>query len=295
MTTDTDQQTMAGLTGAATAMISGAASNLEDFLGVPVDFKLLTVAGDVTADPEPAGETLHLNAAFDGVISGDSWLVLAVDDAKSIVRIMTQAADVSEDELLGELGVSAFSEAMIQLISGAATALSDGLGERIDISLRGISKDPEQGPERADMVAITYQGEMATDASPKVVWQVNRNLAQGLDDRWPAAIAPPPAAATPGRDTAPAEVPAPTAAAPGGGGVIDSVEFDVAVELGDVAMTIGELLHMGEGSVVSLTQSVGDNVVMLANGTPVASGEVVIVDGTLGFRVLELVTEAKGA
>ena len=77
--------------------------------------------------------------------------------------------------------------------------------------------------------------------------------------------------------------------------MISSVELDVAVELGNVAMTIGELLRMGEGGVVTLSQSVGDNVVMLANGTPVASGEVVIVEGTLGFRVAELITEAKGA
>ncbi|MGA9596738.1 MAG: FliM/FliN family flagellar motor switch protein, partial [Acidimicrobiia bacterium] len=83
--------------------------------------------------------------------------------------------------------------------------------------------------------------------------------------------------------------------APLGGGVLGSVELDIAVELGNVSMTIGQLLRMGEGSVVTLNQSVGDNVVMLANGTRVASGEVVIVDGTLGFRVAELITEAKGA
>jgi len=87
-------------------------------------------------------------------------------------------------------------------------------------------------------------------------------------------------------------VPAP---APSSGGVIDSVELDVAVELGNVALSIGELLRLGEGSVVTLAQTVGEDVVMLANGTPVASGEVVVVDGTLGFRVSTLITDGREA
>ncbi len=60
-------------------------------------------------------------------------------------------------------------------------------------------------------------------------------------------------------------------------------------------MTIGELLHMGEGSVVTLTQTVGRQGSHARQRHPVASGEVVIVDGTLGFRVADLITEAKGA
>ncbi len=50
---------------------------------------------------------------------------------------------VEEDDLLGELGMSALSEAMNQLMAGAATALSDGLEERIDISPPTISTSPE--------------------------------------------------------------------------------------------------------------------------------------------------------
>lgn len=92
----------------------------------------------------------------------------------------------------------------------------------------------------------------------------------------------------------PASTPVP-APARSSGGVIDSVELDVAVELGNVALSIGELLRLGEGSVVTLAQTVGEDVVMLANGTPVASGEVVVVDGTLGFRVSALITDGRGA
>lgn len=300
MTADTSKQDMAGLAGAAAAMIDGSAKNLGQLLGVPVEFRLLTIADSSAAAPEPIEEGVHLSVEFDGALTGDSWLVLASDDAKDIVRMMTQGMGVSEDDLLGELGMSALSEAMNQLMAGAATALSDGLGERIDISPPTISTSPAVHDASADVVVVTYEGEIAGSASTKVVWQIDRDLASSLGTRWLTATAPPPPAAQP--DPAPTAAPvaaaapaAPPAPASPGGGVINTVELDVAVELGNVAMTIGELLRMGEGSVVTLTQTVGDNVIMLANGTPVASGEVVIVDGTLGFRVADLITEAKGA
>jgi flagellar motor switch protein FliN/FliY len=104
------------------------------------------------------------------------------------------------------------------------------------------------------------------------------------------------AADSPAPTDAPPPVSAPSPVPAGSsGGVIDSVELDVAVELGNVALSIGELLRLGEGSVVTLAQTVGEDVVMLANGTPVASGEVVVVDGTLGFRVSTLITDGRGA
>jgi flagellar motor switch protein FliN/FliY len=301
MNTDTTQKGMEGLAGAAAAMIAGSAKNLGQLLSVPVDFKLLTIGSGNSAAPEAVEDGVHLSVEFDGALTGDSWLVLDSEDAKSIVRIMTQGMGVSEEDLLGELGMSALSEAMNQLMAGAATALSDGLGDRIDISPPRISDTPETQELDSDVIVVTYEGEIAGQASSKVVWQIDRDLAHTLGTRWLAATAEPEPAAAPASPASPAQTaqsPAPSSApAPAGvgEGVINSVELDVAVELGNVAMTIGDLLHMGEGSVVTLTQTVGDNVVLLANGTPVASGEVVVVDGVLGFRVAELITEAKGA
>jgi flagellar motor switch protein FliN/FliY len=303
MTTEANQQEIAGLAGAAEAMITGSAKNLGQLLGVPVEFTLLEIGDPKTQVPEIIKEGLHLSVDFSGALTGDSWLVVAAEDAKAIVRIMTKGMGVSEEELLGELGMSAMSEAMNQLMAGAATALSDGLGERIDISPPTISSNPEPAEDEGDVVVVTYQGEIGGQAKSKVFWKIDRELAESLGTRWIASTGDAETPETPTEQPAQPPAPAPATAAtvasgsptPLGGGVLGSVELGIAVELGNVSMTIGELLRMGEGSVVTLNQIVGDNVVMLANGTPVASGEVVIVDGTLGFRVAELITEAKGA
>lgn len=301
MTTKTDYETDAGLRGAAEGMIAGAAKNLTQLLGETVEFRLDTITSEPTSVPDVVDRGLHLSVDFDGALTGDSWLVLAEDDAKSIVKKMTQGMGVAEDDLLGELGMSALSEAMNQMMAGAATALSDGLGERIDITPPTITRSDEPQPHRENVVVAVYNGQIAGSVGSTVYWQIDRDLAADLGERWIAAAQPTETGPTPAdpvvtstQPTAPTEAPPPPAPT-GAGGVLDSVELDIAVELGNVALTIGELLRLGEGSVVTLNQTVGEHVVMLANGTPVASGEVVVVEGTLGFRVSALITEAKGA
>lgn len=296
MTTEM-QSKPAGLADAASTMIAGSAENLGQLLGVPVEFTLLDIDDPDTQVPEVIENGIHLSVHFDGALTGDSWFVLSPTDAEAIVKIMTQGMGIDEDDLLGEMGLSALSEAMNQLMAGAATALSNGLGERIDISPPSISMNPEPGEQSGDTINVTFKGVIADHASSRVFWKIDRDLATDLGSRWIAANQAeeekPETTETP---RATANTPAPTdQRTPAHGGVINSVELDIAVELGDVSMTIGELLRMGEGSVVTLNQLVGDNVIMLANGTPVASGEVVVVDGTLGFRVADLITEARGA
>lgn len=72
-------------------------------------------------------------------------------------------------------------------------------------------------------------------------------------------------------------------------GVVDSVELEVAVELGATTMTVDELLRLAQGSVIELRKPVGEEVEMLVNGSPVAAGDVVVVEGALGFRVSRMV------
>ncbi len=74
-----------------------------------------------------------------------------------------------------------------------------------------------------------------------------------------------------------------------GNGVVDSVELEVAVELGSTTMTVDNLLRLAEGSVIELAKPVGEEVEMQVNGSAVAKGDVVVVDGILGFRVARMI------
>ncbi len=71
------------------------------------------------------------------------------------------------------------------------------------------------------------------------------------------------------------------------------VALDVSVELGRARLTIAELLALRAGSVVELDKLAGEPADILVNGTPIARGEVVVVDEKFGVRVLEVVSQAK--
>ena len=59
-------------------------------------------------------------------------------------------------------------------------------------------------------------------------------------------------------------------------------------------MTLRELLSVTPGSVVDLDRAAGAMVDVLANGTIIARGEVVVIDDEFGIRILEINQHAAG-
>lgn len=70
--------------------------------------------------------------------------------------------------------------------------------------------------------------------------------------------------------------------------LLGDVELTISVELGRVRLPLKELLRLQEGTVIELDRLAGAPVDVLANGTPVARGDVVVVGDELGVRVNEL-------
>lgn len=73
-----------------------------------------------------------------------------------------------------------------------------------------------------------------------------------------------------------------------------AVPVDLSVEIGRARMSVGETLELREGSVVTLDRMAGEPVDLLVNGTPIARGEVVVIDEQFGLR-LTTVLPAAGA
>lgn len=70
--------------------------------------------------------------------------------------------------------------------------------------------------------------------------------------------------------------------------LLSDVDLTVTVELGRVKLKVRDLLRLVEGSVLELDRAAGAPVDVLANGSTVARGEVVVVDDELGVRITEL-------
>ena len=77
----------------------------------------------------------------------------------------------------------------------------------------------------------------------------------------------------------------------GGGTGFDrffDVKVSVYAELGSIEMPIGELLKLGEGSVVELNRLIAEPVDLVSQGVKIAKGEVVVVDDCFAVRITEI-------
>jgi|SRR5579863_7898534 len=70
---------------------------------------------------------------------------------------------------------------------------------------------------------------------------------------------------------------------------LSDVPLELSVEIGRTRMTVGETLQLRAGAIVTLERLAGEPVDLLVNGTPIARGEVVVVDEQFGLRVSEIV------
>jgi flagellar motor switch protein FliN len=69
---------------------------------------------------------------------------------------------------------------------------------------------------------------------------------------------------------------------------LSAVPVDLSVEMGRTRMTVGETLELRQGSIITLNRMAGEPVDLLVNGTPIARGEVVVIDEQFGLRVTEV-------
>jgi flagellar motor switch protein FliN len=75
---------------------------------------------------------------------------------------------------------------------------------------------------------------------------------------------------------------------------LSAVPVDLSVEIGRARMSVGETLELREGSVVTLDRMAGEPVDLLVNGTPIARGEVVVIDEQFGLRLTQVLAAPAG-
>lgn len=73
-------------------------------------------------------------------------------------------------------------------------------------------------------------------------------------------------------------------------GLILDVRVTVSVQVGSTQIPIRRLLQMTQGSVLELDQQAGQPMDVLVNGTPIAHGEVVMVNDRVGIRLTDVIS-----
>jgi flagellar motor switch protein FliN/FliY len=73
-------------------------------------------------------------------------------------------------------------------------------------------------------------------------------------------------------------------------GLLADIPLRISVEVGSTALKLSELMNLGEGSVVELDRQAHELLDIMANGTLIAKGEIVTVNGRFGVRVVDVVS-----
>jgi flagellar motor switch protein FliN/FliY len=76
--------------------------------------------------------------------------------------------------------------------------------------------------------------------------------------------------------------------------MLADIPLRLSVEVGSTSLKLAELMDLAEGSVVELDRQANELLDIMVNGTLVAKGEVVTVNGRFGIRVVDVVaTDAR--
>ena len=71
-------------------------------------------------------------------------------------------------------------------------------------------------------------------------------------------------------------------------GPLADVTCVVSVQLGTGRISLRELLGLNRNSVLRLAQAAGEDLQVVVHGTPIATGEIVIVDDSTALRVTQI-------
>lgn len=68
---------------------------------------------------------------------------------------------------------------------------------------------------------------------------------------------------------------------------LGEVPVAIEVELDRRVLPAGEVLGLAEGSVIATTRSAGENIDIYIGGVLCGSGEIVVIENTLGVRITD--------
>jgi len=68
---------------------------------------------------------------------------------------------------------------------------------------------------------------------------------------------------------------------------LTNIPMEVEVELDRTTMAVRDILALQKGSVIAMSRSAGENIDIVIGGARLGSGEIVIMEDTVGVRITD--------
>jgi flagellar motor switch protein FliN len=235
--------------------------------------------GDAPPEAVPPMETdVQTIVTAAGALRGEMSLRLPRNAVLSLAQLFLSEPQFPAAEFNPEYG-DAVVELLRQVAGHAATSLKPRWGE-VQLHL-DAGPAPSWPPGESGWIASapgaagTFWLEWQASAALVAALRAAQSVSAAAET---AEVGGPPAAAT---------------ASPELAGKLDllmDVELGVTLRFGGRSMKLREILELGPGSVVELDRQVQEPADLLLDGKLIARGEVVVVDGNYGLRVVEVIS-----
>jgi flagellar motor switch protein FliN len=248
----------------------------------------------------PASSTMGMEVHFDAGITGNALLIIAKSDLARIAGLLAglecdEATAINPD----------FMEANLQFFAEGVDACGKNLAQSCGLSIHAsaphvINPDGNDAALQgladayATVPCLTFQVKLENLPEDHFLLLVHGDLLASLNAQLPhyAAPAPNQSAAQPARNSNGGDAGAKSQQSRWNIDLILDVELEVAVSFGETQLPLRDVLKLGVGSVIELEKGVNDPVTIFVNDKPIVRGEVVVVNGNYGVKVLEVESTA---
>lgn len=253
-------------------------SVLQSVTGVPHTWEKLSPEATQPVLESLKENTVHVQFEATQHLSGNQGFILSTKDAVRLAQLLlTEPEDGSS--VMNDDHRDALGELFRQFAGAAASALK-GLASG-EVSFKWVGLGPFPNPP-ALQAGMQWNSPGLTPLT--LVAELSPTLLTSLGSISSPAL-PPPELPNPARPSA--------ALAPARDSKLEllmDVELDVTLRFGERQMPLRDILDLSAGSVVELDHYVQDPVELLVGKKVIARGEVVVVDGNYGLRVMEIIS-----
>jgi flagellar motor switch protein FliN/FliY len=247
-------------------------SALVDELAIVVG-ALIDAKAQVMPGAPLGGAQWHAEIVADGSATGSCVLALDADGASAVTALMTG--------IEGQVPTEAIIDAVREFCSQAVSAVAlKPLARGAKLKLGTLTLVDDLTPE-GDWGVFAIMADKLSQPLTIITWNNIQAVAASEAPKAAPAKAPQP---VPVASPLPADVSADRI------DVILDIDLPLVVRFGRTELPLKALTRIGPGSLIDLGRSPDDPVEILVSNRVVARGEVVIVAGNYGIRILDVVS-----
>jgi flagellar motor switch protein FliN/FliY len=268
---------------------------LEQLHGAPIETS--AAPPDAGTPPAEGGSLIAIRATATGAIAGTFSFALDSGSAVRLAQLLMQEPLDPKAEL-NDANKDALGEVFRQFAGIAATSAKSRYGAPTEFTIE-LAAEPIAEPahesahsfKSSTLEPLAWRIAIAKDLAASIAAAVKAGAAA------PATTPNAPAVGT-AVSADPAGLSANGAAlgigsAPENLGLLLDVTLDAHLRFGQRQMLLREILDLRAGSVIELDRRLQEPAELLVSGRVVARGEVVIVDGSYGIRITDILQPAQ--